>query len=112
MTKTSPVIPLIWEGFTGLYLRLEPTLARIWWQALCRSQWTSAREFRQKIWLWNSGGRAQPEDCECFWEEHLTPQGLIAVVEDLVTSQRLRRRQAQEIETAVLAMVRADGGWK
>jgi hypothetical protein len=100
--------PRIWNAFARCW-QLPPPLARQWWSALRTSHYARPRALRQLLLTFDAVPTA---DVEHLIHQVCAPRQLMAVLEDLVHEQRLRRAQASRIEHYILVWVNKDGHWR
>jgi hypothetical protein len=78
------------------------------WQGIASCPWTEVVTFRQQLLLWPTitTGRAAAVS------HGVRPQDVLHIVDLLVKDRRVSKREAAQIEEAVLAHVDARGAWK
>ena len=101
-------LPKVFLLFTN-YWMMPDHLARTWWQALAKAQWSQAVAFRQAFLYHDVGVLGNRH---AFIHKSVAPAKVMAVIENLVSEQTLSRKQASEIEEQVLTMVKHDGMWR
>ena len=88
------------------------TLISTLWFALQHAEDAAAVQFRERLLVFESRPIATPEATARFWDTHMQPRQLVALIEALVEEGRLARQTATAMENHVLRHVLADGRWR
>ena len=90
---------------------MELSLMSTFWFALEHAEGAAAVQFRTDLLLFEGRPVATQEATARFWDTHMQPQQLVALIESLVEEGRLTRHTATTIEDHLLRYVLADGRW-
>jgi hypothetical protein len=82
------------------------------WFAVDHAEGAPAVRFRERLLVFESRPIATPEATGHFWDAHMQPRQLVALIEALVEEGRLARQTATAMEDHVLRHVLADGRWR
>jgi hypothetical protein len=81
--------------------------AKAFWHALQRSRWSRATTLRQQLAL---AGHMRM-DLDFLFLQQITPQTVMATLDDLVAERHLSRAKASQLQERVLALVDRHGEW-
>jgi hypothetical protein len=81
------------------------------WFACQHAEGETAVQFRERLLVFESRPITTPEATGHFWDAHMQPQQLVALIEALVAEGRLTRATATTLEDQLLRHVLADGRW-
>jgi hypothetical protein len=91
---------------------MDVGLMRALWWALAHAEGETAVQFRERLLVFESRPIVTQEATEHFWDTHMQPQQLVALIEALVAEGRLTRGAATTLEDQLLQHVLADGRWQ
>jgi hypothetical protein len=91
---------------------MELHLMRAFWFALACAEHETAVHFRERLLVFESRPIVTQAATAHFWDRHMQPQQLVALIESLVEEERLARQTATAMEDHVLRHVLADGRWR
>jgi hypothetical protein len=106
-------MPHLWTCIARRWFRLSPELSWVWWRALLLSPWSACAAWRDGLLDFEQRPLHQQgvEDVARFLQQ-IPPRQILGIVDDLGRQGLLLPRDKRRIETAILALVRADGLWK
>jgi hypothetical protein len=102
--------PLFWTCFCDECFGLSRQQTDQWWHALQQAQWSRPVALRGIILCRAALGRQQGT-MHHFVTENLSPQVLIAALEDLIEERLLPPATARQIEERILGKVHRTGVW-
>ena len=103
--------PRLWRCFTG-HFGLDEAAARRWWQAVCVGQGAVPVAWCRAMLACADIESLRPEGVRAFLMMQVPPGEIIALIEALVSEEKLSRRRASALEQRVLDKVQATGAWK
>ena len=106
---TTPMYRTICE-----YASLSPDLARTWWQALSKAQWSEARSWLADVRYFDQQPRSRTARLDGvlpFLRLTSPPARVLAVLEALVQEGQLPRHEASAIEECLFSCIDRGGEW-
>ena len=100
--------PMLWDLFCREWLVLSPQTTARWWHALQQSRWTRPVELRS-VFVCRATLREGQGTMRHFLTANVTPQVLIAVLEDLIQEAVVPPGLARQIQEAVLQKTHRSG---
>jgi hypothetical protein len=91
---------------------IEVGLMSRFWFAVGHAANATAVQFREALVLFEAQPIVTQEATGHFWDRHMQPWQLMAVLESLVEEGRLARATATVLEDCLLQHVAADGRWQ
>jgi hypothetical protein len=106
-------LPKFWLFLCQRWLGLDQSLAWSWWNALRKSHWSACEELRTTVLNYDRhpypGQRPEAERTEM--SDAIAPGELMRVTDYLVRQRLLLRRDATQIEEAILHRLDREGEW-
>jgi hypothetical protein len=101
---------MLWDLFCREWLLLSPQTTAQWWHALQQARWSRPVALRSIFTCRAALGPGQGS-MHHFVTQNVSPQVLVAVLEDLIKEQRLPSAVARQIEEHVLHKTHRSGLW-
>jgi hypothetical protein len=106
-------MPKFWVFLCRDWLQISHDLSWSWWRALDKSPWSACDELRTSVLHYDAhpypGQRPEAERVQM--SERIVPGQLMQVIEALVRQHLLLKRDAGQIEEALLKRVDRFGEW-
>ncbi len=103
--------PPVWT-VVAEWLSLPPTLDRLLWQAMSRSETPSVVRWRATLLDAQPDSAHDSPRVDRLLHGLLSPHSLIEVLETLVQTQEIARQDANAVEEYILERTAADGHWR
>jgi len=111
MSHSVSAAPKIFAIFTEFW-RLEPRMARGFWQALTEATWSRATSLRQSLLLYEAqGGQHHPDSGRHLMHQVCGPQQVMTIVEELHRERLLTRHEASRLQEQILTTIGPQGLW-
>jgi hypothetical protein len=107
-------MPRFWVFLCRRWLGLSSDLTHTWWHAVRRSRWSAAAKIHEAVLRFDAhpAPGQRPTEDKAYMSALVEPQALLQLVENLVAEGCLLRREAIQLEEAILVRLDSQGEWQ